>query len=83
MVAVVAASAPLVALAIDTVALSLSAMMLVARTVALNVMRPVVGAVRVMATVSLPSTKASLSTGIEMVAVVAPARIVTVPDKAV
>ena len=77
------ASAPSVVLAIVTVAESLSAMVLVATSVAPSVARPELIDVRVTMTVSLPSTIASLMTGIEMVAVVEPARIVTVPLNAV
>ena len=76
-------SAPFVVLAIVTVAESLSAIVLVAVSVAPRVARPEVMEVRVTMTVSGPSTIASLITGMVMVAVVAPARTVTVPDSAV
>jgi len=76
-------SAPSVVLAIVTVAESLSAMVLVATSVAPSVARPELTDVRVTTTVSLPSTIASLITGIEIVAVVEPAGIVTVPLNAV
>ena len=76
-------SDPFVVLAMVTVAESLSAIVLVAARVAPNVARPEVMLVRVTITVSEPSTIASLITGIVMVAVVAPARTVTVPESAV
>ena len=79
----VAGSAPLVVLAMVTVAESLSAIVLVAVNVAPSVARPEVMLVSVTMTVSDVSTIASLITGIEIVAVVAPARTVTVPDSAV
>ena len=79
----VAGSAPSAVLAIVTVAESLSMMVFVAVSVAPRVARPEVMEVNVTMTVSGPSTMASLITGTAIVAVVAPARIVTVPESAV
>ena len=69
--------------AMVTVAESLSAIIFVAVSVAPSVANPEVMLVRVAMTVSEPSTMASLTTGIVIVAVVAPARTVTVPESAV
>ena len=69
--------------AIVTVALSSSAIVFVAITVAPSVANPEVTLVKVTVNVSEGSTMASFNTGIVMVAVVAPAGIVTVPDSAV
>ena len=79
------ASLPFVVLAMVTVAASLSAIVFVATKLAAapSEAAPDVTAVRVMITVSLPSTIRSSITGIEIVAVVAKAGIVMVPLKAV
>ena len=76
-------SAPFVVLVRLTVAESLSTIVLVAATLPLNVASPEVTLVRVINTVSAPSTIASSSVGIVIVAVVEPAGIVTVPESAV
>ena len=77
------ASAPFVVFAIVTVAESLSAIVFVAVSVAPSVASPDVIEVKVTMTVSDPSTIKSLFTGIVIVAVVAPARTVTVPESTV
>ena len=79
----VAGSAALVVLAIETVAASSLVIVLVEISVAPSVARPDVTLVSVTTTVSAGSTMASFSTEVGIVAVVAPARIVTVPDSAV
>ena len=70
-------------LAIETVARSLSAIVLVATSGLPNVARPDVMLERVTVTVSESSIVLSLITGMLIVAVLAPAKIVTVPESAV
>ena len=78
-------SEPLVVFANEIVAESLSPMVLVATRLAAapREAAPDVTAVRVMTTVSLPSTIRSFSTGMLINAVVLPEAIVTVPESAV
>ena len=79
----VAGSAALVVLATETVAVSLSASVLVATSVAPSVANPEVTPVIVTITVSAPSTIASSIVGMLITAVVEPAGMVTVPERAV
>ena len=79
----VAGSAPFVVLAMVTVAESLSAIVLVAVSVPPSVASPEVMLPSVTITVSGASTIASSVTGMLIVAVVAPAIMVTVPESAV